>query len=110
MQPKQRQLNEFLVDLVEFVQKHFQVPVTRTKILEENGCAGVVMKHEPSGSEVEIATPGGKVVFRVGELRWTVEGKGPAELYGKVIQELLEVFAGRRGTPWGGNDASVQSH
>lgn len=104
VRPGQRHLNEFLVDLVEFVQKHFRPPVTRTKILEENGCAGVVMRHEPSGSAIEVTTEGGAVTFRSGEKRWTVTGDAP-ELYGKVIEELLAVFAGRRIGPWGGKIA-----
>lgn len=100
--PNQRQLNEFLVDLVEFVQKHFQVPVTRTKILEENGCASVMMRHEPSGSELEISTLGGKVAFRVGDTRWTLAAESPVDLYGAMIRDLLDVFAGRRAGHWGG--------
>jgi mevalonate kinase len=95
-------LNEFLVDLVEFVQKHFNPPVTRTKVLEENGCAGVIMRHEPSGCEIEVTTLGGAVLFRSGEKLWTVEGADAPELYGKVIEEMLAVFAGRRIGPWGG--------
>lgn len=108
-QPRQRQLNEFLVDLIEFVQKHFQVPVTRTKILEENGCAAAILKHEPSGSEVEISTLGGCVTFRAGTARWTVEGGTPAELYGRMIQDLLDVFAGRKAGPWGRDPAPLGS-
>ena len=101
MRATQRHLNEFLVDLVEFVQKHFRPPVTRTKILEENGCAGVVMRHEPSGCEIEVTTTGGEVAFRSGGERWTVGGVDTPALYGKVIGELLAVFAGRRIGPWG---------
>lgn len=106
MSSSQRNLNEFLVDLVEFVQKHFRPPVTRTKILEENGCAGVLMRHEPSGSEIEVTTTGGEVVFSSGGKRWTVDGADAPELYGKVIEELLAVFAGRRIGPWGGDPAA----
>jgi len=97
----QRNLNEFLVDLVEFVQKHFKPPVTRTKILEENGCAGVLMRHETSGSQIEVTTNGGEVAFQSGRKRWTVAGASAPEIYGKVIEELLAVFAGRRIGPWG---------
>lgn len=96
----QRNLNEFLVDLVEFVQKHFRPPVTRTKILEENGCAGALMRHDPSGCEIEVTTNGGVVVFRSGGASWTVADADPSALYGKVIEELLAVFAGRRIGPW----------
>lgn len=103
MRPTQRQLNEFLVDLVEFVQKHVKPPVTRTRILDEDGCAGAVLKHEPSGSVIEITTMGGKVAFRSGETAWTVDaGEGAIDLYGRVVQDLLDVFAGRRVGPWGG--------
>lgn len=102
---EQRKLNEFLVDLVEFVQKHFRPPVTRTKVLEENGCAGILMKHEPSGCEIEIGTLGGKVTFKSGSKAWIVEAaKGPsaqAELFAGTIRELLAVFAGQRVGPWG---------
>lgn len=109
MSSAQRKLNEFLIDLVEFVQKHFHPPVTRTKILEENGCAGVLMRHEPSGSEIEVTTAGGVVAFRSGEKRWTVAGAEAPELYAKVIEELLAVFAGRRVGPWGGGPAPVSN-
>jgi hypothetical protein len=102
MRPNQRKLNEFLVDLIEFVQKHFQPPVTRTKVLEENGCAGVLMRHEPSGSEVEVTTLHGKVEIRRGDGKWAVPGEDAAELYANLIGELLAVFAGRKGGPWGG--------
>jgi hypothetical protein len=101
MRPNQRKLNEFLVDLIEFVQKHFHPPVTRTKVLEENGCAGVLMRHEPSGSEVEVTTMGGKVEIRRGADRWVVQGADEAELYANLIAELLDVFAGRKGGAWG---------
>lgn len=102
MRPTQRQLNEFLVDLVEFVQKHVQPPVTRTRILDEGGCAGAILKHEPSGSVIEITTSGGRVAFRSGESQWIVDpGEGRADLYGRVFQDLLDVFAGRRVGPWG---------
>ena len=63
------------------------------------------MRHEPSGSEIEVTTDGGVVAFRSREKRWTVAGANSPELFGKVIEELLAVFAGRRIGPWGGAPA-----
>jgi hypothetical protein len=93
-------LNEFLVDLVEFLQKHFAVPVDRTRIDDEGERIHIVLRHTPSDSRLEIeATPAG-ASFRFGGAAWTVDAgeggeAGRSALRAAVLRETLALLLGR---------------
>lgn len=97
MQADQRKRNEFLIDLAEFVEKHFQINKNRTRIREDDGAASVRILNEAVGSEVEVAASGPGIVFRFGGAAWTIEGHADTnDLFVRTLRDLIDVLSDRK--------------
>lgn len=97
MQADQRKRNEFLIDLAEFVEKHFQINKNRTRIREEDGAASVRILNEAVGSELEISASGPGIVFRFAGAEWPIEGHADTnDLFVRTIRDLVDVLSDRR--------------
>lgn len=97
MQADQRKRNEFLIDLAEFVEKHFQINKNRTRIREDDGVASVRILNEATGSELEITAAGPGIVFRFAGAQWPIEGHADTnDLFVRTIRDLVDVLSDRK--------------
>lgn len=108
MQADQRKRNEFLIDLAEFVEKHFQINKNRTRIREDDGAASVRILNEAVGSELEMAAAGPGIVFRFAGAEWPIEGHADTnDLFVRTIRDLVDVLSDRKTVLRGSRQGSL---
>lgn len=93
---------------MEFLQKHFDLAVDRTRVDDDPGRIVVVLRHTPTDSLLEIEAAGNAAAFRFAGAAWTVAGgKDPDALREALLIEALGMLRGRivAVTAWAGNAA-----
>lgn len=93
--PGQKQINEFVLDLIEFLGKHFTACFDKTKVAGGNEGLSLLIRKTSSGSELEIATDGAKVVFRMGDAERAYDRAEAEALFATVLSDLVSIFCGR---------------
>jgi hypothetical protein len=102
MKPSQKELNEFLLDLVEFLGRHFPGWFDKTRVAGGNESVSIRIRRAASGSELEIASDrldpciefgmgGGGPVLR----RFRQESVSRETLFAAIQGELIAVFTDR---------------
>jgi hypothetical protein len=74
MKPTQKELNEFVLDLVEFMGKHFTDRFDKTRVAGGNEGTSIRLRRTQCGSELEIATDRLDPYFEYGLVRWDYRG------------------------------------
>lgn len=97
MKPTQKQLNEFVLDLVEFMGKHFTDRFDKTRVAGGNEGASVRIRRTESGSELEIATDRLDPCFDFGPVHWDYRGLIGSKdaLFERIQADLTAVFLDR---------------
>lgn len=106
MKPTQKQLNEFVLDLVEFMGKHFNDRFDKTRVAGGNEGASIRIRRTESGSELEIATDRLDPFFEYGPVRWDYRGLIGSKdaLFERIQADLTAVFLDRLFTISGSRD------
>ena len=97
MKPTQRQLNEFVLDLVEFMGRHFTDRFDKTRVAGGNEGASIRIRRTESGSELEITTDRLDPYFEYGPVRWDYRGAAASKdlLFERIQADLTAVFLDR---------------
>lgn len=108
MKPTQKQLNEFVLDLVEFMGKHFTGSFDKTRVAGGNEGASIRIRRTECASELEIETDRLDPVFAYGPVRWDYRGLiGSKEaLFERIQADLTAVFLDRLFTISGFRDGA----
>ncbi|MDB6035961.1 MAG: hypothetical protein JWM16_6299 [Verrucomicrobiales bacterium] len=93
--PSQKEINEFVLDLIEFMGKHFTAFFDKTKVVGGNEGLSLLIKNGKSDSELEIATDGARVVFRMAEASRPYDRAEKEKLFAAVLTDLVAVFGNR---------------
>lgn len=97
MKPNQKRLDEFLLDLIEFIGKHYPTAFSKTKMMDSTHGIVILIKNEKFGSDLEISTERCEITFQFGSNRWRIENyKSTDELFSKTISDLLSILSGER--------------
>jgi hypothetical protein len=97
MKPTQKQLDEFVLDLVEFMGKHFTDSFDKTRVAGGNEGASVRIRRTACASELEITTDRLDPYFEYGPVRWDYRGLAASKdgLFERIQADLLAVFLDR---------------
>ncbi|MDB5049619.1 MAG: hypothetical protein JWO30_2690 [Fibrobacteres bacterium] len=96
MRPKQKELNEFLLDFIEFLGKHFTSCFDKTKIAGGNEGLSVTIRNGKSDSGLEIDTDRARVTFRIaGVPRNFDKDADKNSLFSQVMADLVCIFENR---------------
>ena len=93
--PGQKEINEFVLDLIEFLGKHFTACFDKTKVVGGNEGLSLLIRNGRTGSELEIATDGARVAIRIGEASLPYERDEKEKLFAAVLADLVGVFTDR---------------
>jgi hypothetical protein len=97
MKPSQKELNEFILDLVEFMGKHFSGRFDKTRVAGGNEGLSIRIRRAESGSELEISTDRLDPVFAFGPALWRFrESLADKDvLFERMLSDLTAVFLDR---------------
>lgn len=97
MRPTQKQLNEFVLDLVEFMGKHFTARFDKTRVAGGNEGASIRIRRTECGSELEITTDRLDPCFDYGPVHWDYRGVSTSQdvLFERILADLTAVFLDR---------------
>lgn len=97
MKPTQKELNEFVLDLVEFMGRHFAGRFDKTRVAGGNEGASVRIRRTECGSELEITTDRLDPCFDYGRVHWDFRGSADSkdELFERIHSDLMAVFLDR---------------
>ncbi len=98
MKPNQKELNEFLLDLVELLGKHFPGCFDRTKVVGGNGGLSLILRRGGGGydSELEISTDRCRAAYRIGEVTHDPGCHGDRQgMFSAVMGDLIAIFSDR---------------
>ena len=97
MKPTQKELNEFVLDLVEFMGKHFTDRFDKTRVAGGNEGASIRIRRTECGSELEIATDRLDPCFDYGPVHWDFRGLVASKdvLFERIQTDLTAVFLDR---------------
>jgi hypothetical protein len=97
MKPTQKELNEFVLDLVEFMGKHFTDRFDKTRVAGGNEGTSIRIRRTECGSELEIATDRLDPCFDYGPVRWDYRGLAASKdaLFERIQADLTAVFLDR---------------
>jgi hypothetical protein len=97
MKPTQKQLNEFVLDLVEFMGKHFTDRFDKTRVAGGNEGASIRIRKTDCGSELEITTDRLDPCFDFGPVHWDYRGAAASKdvLFERMQADLTAVFLNR---------------
>jgi hypothetical protein len=97
MKPTQKELNEFVLDLIEFMGKHFTDRFDKTRVAGGNEGLSIRIRKAESGSELEITTDNldpridfGPAQWRYRELRDSRDA-----LFERILGDLTAIFMDR---------------
>jgi hypothetical protein len=97
MKPSQKELNDFVLDLVEFMGKHFPSRFDKTRVAGGNEGVSIRIRRAESASELEIATDRLDPVFTFGPALWRFrESLSDKDvLFERMLSDLTAVFLDR---------------
>jgi hypothetical protein len=97
VKPTQKELNEFVLDLVEFMGKHFTSCFDKTRVAGGNEGVSILIKKAASASELEITTDRLDPVFGFGPVQWRFREclATKDELFSRMLSDLVGVFTGK---------------
>ena len=97
MKPTQKELNEFVLDLVEFMGKHFTDRFDKTRVAGGNEGASIHIRRTECGSELEISTDRLDPCFDYGPVHWDFRGLVASKdvLFERIQADLTAVFLDR---------------
>jgi hypothetical protein len=97
MKPSQKELNEFILDLVEFMGKHFSTRFDKTRVAGGNEGVSIRIRRAESGSELEITTDRLDPYIDFGTTHWHYhQYMGSKEdVFARIQSDLTEVFMDR---------------
>ena len=97
MKPTQKELNEFVLDLVEFMGKHFTERFDKTRVAGGNEGASIRIRRTECGSELEITTDRLDPCFDYGPVHWDYRGVVASKdvLFERIQADLTAVFLDR---------------
>lgn len=92
----QKELDEFMLDLIELLGKHFQGWFDRTRVAGGNDGMGIRFTRAATASELELSTDGRDPRFGFAGAAWSLGGGSDREgLFTRVQGELSAIFQGR---------------
>ncbi|MDB5102414.1 MAG: hypothetical protein JWP91_103 [Fibrobacteres bacterium] len=96
MKPNQKELDEFMLDLIEFLGKHFSAYFDKTKVGGGHQGLSISILNLKHGSELEVTTDGARVRLRSGSAeRRLPPGLDKESLFSAAIADLLAIFENR---------------
>ncbi|MDQ3000897.1 MAG: hypothetical protein M3Y08_06510 [Fibrobacterota bacterium] len=97
MKPNQKEINEFVLDLVEFMGKHFSAYFDKTRVAGGNEGISIRIRRAASGSNLEITTDRLDPVFDLGQIQWRFRDclASKEELFARMLSDLVGVFTDR---------------
>lgn len=110
MKPTQKELNEFVLDLVEFMGKHFTHRFDKTRVAGGNEGASIRIRRTECGSELEITTDRLDPCFDYGPVHWDYRDVAASKdvLFERIQADLTAVFLDRLFTITGFRDETFQ--
>lgn len=97
MKPSQKELNEFILDLVEFMGKHFTERFDKTRVAGGNEGVSIRIRWAGAASELEISTDRLDPVFAFGPVLWRFRESlaDKDALFERMLSDLTAVFLDR---------------
>src|SRR4051812_42045077 len=96
MKPNLKQLDEFVLDLIEFLGKHFSSAFNKTKLGGGNEGVSVTVKNEAFGSELRIDVVRTGIRMQLGSAEWGLEGfQETSALFTDTINDVLAVLGNK---------------
>jgi hypothetical protein len=97
MKPSQKELNEFVLDAVEFMGKHFPERFDKTRVAGGNEGVSIRIRKAETGSELEITTDRLDPRFEFGPVPWHFRAlrDSKALLFDRILSDLAAVFLDR---------------
>jgi hypothetical protein len=97
MRPSQKELNEFVLDLVEFMGKHFASRFDKTRVAGGNEGVSIRIRRASSGSELEITTDRMDPFYEFGSVHWHFHPYAGSKeaLFERMLSDLSAVFSDR---------------
>jgi|GEM_PF-6683364 len=97
MKPSQKELNEFVLDLIEFMGKHFTDRFDKTRVAGGNEGVSVRVRRTGAASELEITTDRLDPEIDFASARWQYrEYTGSKDaLFERILSDLTAVFMDR---------------
>jgi hypothetical protein len=97
MRPSQKELNDFILDLVEFLGKHFTSRFDKTRVAGGNEGVSIRIRRAESDSELEITTDRLDPYFDFGTVQWRYRQllDSKEELFVRIQSDLIAVFMDR---------------
>src|SRR3954470_12192362 len=93
MKPNPKQIDEFVLDLIEFLGKHFSSAFNKTKLGGGNDGVSVTIKNEAFGSELQISVVRTGIRLQLGGAEWGLEGfQDTSALFTNTINDVLAVL------------------
>ena len=97
MKPSQKELNDFVLDLVEFMGKHFASRFDKTRVAGGNEGVSIRIRRAESDSELEITTDRLDPYIAFGKTHWHYHPYmgSKEELFARIQSDLTAVFMDR---------------
>jgi hypothetical protein len=94
VKPTQKELNEFVLDLVEFMGKHFSSRFDKTRVAGGNEGVSIRIRRAASASELEISTDRLDPVFDFRPVPWRFREclASKDELFPRMLSDLVGVL------------------
>ena len=97
MQASQNELNDFVLDLIELMGKHFTARFDKTRVAGGNLGVSIRIRRVESGSELEIATDNLDpcIDFGAAQLRYRELRGDKDALFDRILADLTGIFLDR---------------
>lgn len=94
VKPTQKEINEFVLDLIEFMGKHFSAYFDKTRVAGGNEGVSIRIRRAVSESELEITTDRLDPIFELGGIQWRFRHSlaSKEELFARMLSDLVGVF------------------